>query len=191
MLLPPRPRHARALPLVAAVAVLACGRLAGATAEGEWMAAVSAGYAVVRAEGRRPGGGRVELEIQRGITDAWSARVGLGASLHVIAAEGAEPASRLRATSLSAGFTYAVDIVRVVPFLDLGVGLLSVSGQSQDSRRALGVEVGLGAEYLLTRRWTLALLGRYQYAPLRLCGSTESDSTLALGSVLLRLGRIF
>jgi len=73
-------------------------------------------------------------------------------------------------TALSLGATYSLDVVRWVPFVDLGLSLADLRGGGASSQR-LGPQVGLGAEYLLSDRWTLAALARFDFFALRLAGS--------------------
>jgi hypothetical protein len=56
-------------------------------------------------------------------------------------------------------------------------------------RSVLGPQVGLGAEYLLSRRWTLAALANFDYFVLRLRGPGGAHPWLACAA--LRIGRVF
>jgi hypothetical protein len=49
--------------------------------------------------------------------------------------------------------------------------------------------VGIGAEYLLSRRWTLAALARFDFFALRLAGSGGAHPWWACAG--FRIGRVF
>jgi hypothetical protein len=137
---------------------------------------VSAGYGRLTAGAERGDGGVVRLEGQYGLTESLALHGAAGVSWH-----GGAPA---RAVGLEAGATYAFDVLRVVPFVEGGLAFLHVSG----GHRALGLQAGLGGEYLLDRHWGLALVARYAYLPLRLGGLADHPGLLTVG---LRLGYTF
>lgn len=141
---------------------------AHAVGEDERQIALTAGYARVTTDGRRPAGLAAGLEGQYGLSDTWSARLGLALSLHPVDEDALRPGGLVRAVSVVAGVTYAVDVLRLIPFVDLGFGLLDVGGDVASYRRDMGFELGVGAEYLLSPKWTLAALARYCYLPLQL-----------------------
>jgi hypothetical protein len=86
------------------------------------------------------------------------------------------------------GATYSLDVVRWVPFVDLGFSLADLRGGGASSQR-MGPQVGLGAEYLLSRRWTLAALARFDFFALRLSGHGSAYPWWACAG--LRVGRVF
>ncbi len=119
-----------------------------------------------------------------GFSDAWAGRAAVSGSWQPDSAAG----TLRRVTAVSLGATYSLDIVRWVPFLDLGFSLADLRGGGSSSQR-LGPQVGLGAEYLLSRRWTLAALARFDFFALRLAGSGGAQPWwLDAG---FRIGRLF
>jgi hypothetical protein len=152
----------RSLVGAAFVAVTGAGT-ARAAAEGEWMAGVSAGVA-----GAEQGAGwAAALEAAHGLTDSWGLRA---------AAELALPAGERR-VGLNAGVVFAWDVVRYVPFAELG------ASYAHDGAHALGPQAGLGVEYLLGPRWALGLVARAAYV-------VGGNSSWAVTGAL-RLARLF
>jgi hypothetical protein len=122
------------------------------------------------------------IEGQFGLSDVLALHLALGASWH------SRTGGTARATGLAAGVTYALDVLRVVPFFEGGLAIVDQRGGDRAARLDAGAEVGLGGEYLLDRRWAVALVGRFAYLPLPLSGSGGAASFLTLA---LRLGRMF
>jgi hypothetical protein len=129
-------------------------------------------------------GVQASIEAAMGLSDSWAARG--GASFVWLPKQASAGADRV--TTLSLGATYSFDVLRWVPFLDLGISLADRRGDGV-SVQSLGPEAGLGVEFLLSRRWTLALLARFDYLALRLHG--PGGSSPWLGCAGLRLGRVF
>jgi hypothetical protein len=165
--------------VLAILSILASGLGPGralAVGEEEWQLAVMAGYGRLFAGADQGGGALARLEGQRGLTDALAIHATLGPSQH------ARAGGALAAT---AGVTYAVDVLRVVPFFEGGLAFVAGAG-----RDAVGLELGAGGEYLIDRRWAVALVARYALLPLRLRGPS-GGSPLGLLSVGVRVGRVF
>jgi hypothetical protein len=151
-----------------------------AVGEEERQVAVAAGPGWLLGDGAAAGaGGRIEA--QYGVSDVLAVHAGLGASWHD------RRGGTVRALALVAGVTYALDVLRVVPFLEAGVAFLDQGAAA--GRRDLGVEGGLGGEYLIDRRWAVALVARGTYLPLRLGGG--GGGRRGVVGVALRLGRRF
>jgi hypothetical protein len=155
-----------------------------AVGEGEAALSVGAGFAVAfQGDGRA--GAEGEFRLLRGLTDAWSARLGLQAAL--LPSSGGQPRGSL--ISQAVGLTWAVDIANLVPFVDLGVLVADVRGMGNPASQRLGGQAGLGVDYLVSRRTLVSLLGRVDYLPLRLAGG-ESPRPILL-ALVLHLGRTF
>jgi hypothetical protein len=58
------------------------------------------------------------------------------------------------------GFTYAVDVLRYVPFFQLGVGGLYLSGDGVDAGFKTVVELGLGLEVIQSRSHSFTVVGK-------------------------------
>jgi opacity protein-like surface antigen len=166
-------------------------RAAAAAGFEEWQAGVVAGVAAPSADGRRPVGPLLGLDAQYGVTDAWALRAAADLTLAPVSADATgRPGGLVRATRLTAGVTYAVDVLRVVPILEAGVAFLDVAGDVRQSHQALGFQLGVGAEYFLSRRWAAAVVVRGSYLPLRL-GGGGLDEEASVFALLARLSRIW
>jgi hypothetical protein len=175
------------------LASVATPGMAQAVAEEEWQLGASAGFASLRAAGRSWPGAQAGLELQRGFTGGWSLGLAGDLSLHRVPASGTEGARTSSAAGLAATVVYALDVLRVVPLAEAGVALVVLGGDGVERRGHLGLELGLGAEWLLDRRWAVALIARLRHAPLELGGG---DAPVDVGDprrawIGLRLGRTF
>lgn len=152
---------------------------AAAVGHGETQASILAGLGRLAGaeEGLGIAGG---LEVERGLSDSWAARLQAGAGLH----------DGVRAALVAAGATWAFDVVRVVPFVELGVSVMDARGEGVRARQDLGLHGGLGAQYLLARRWALAAVARSHWLPWRLAGPSDAGRPRLL-QVGLRLGYVF
>jgi hypothetical protein len=130
-------------------------------------------------------GAAADARFLYGLSDSWSARLGLQASW--IPASGEPSATRLVAPAL--GLTVAADVLNLVPFAEAGIVLADIRGGGLAARQRLGGQVGAGAEYLATRHFTVLLLGRLDYFALRLAGARESSLTEV--TFALHLGHVF
>jgi len=155
-----------------------------AVGEGEASLSGGIGLAVAFQNHTRPGL-QAEARLLRGISDAWAARLGLQTAWYP--ADGALPSARI--TSQSAGLTWAADVLNLVPFADLGIAVADLRGGGYTPSWRLGGQVGLGADYFLSRHLTLSFLAHADYFPLRLAGGRDAHPTQM--SALLYLGHVF
>ncbi len=180
--------------VLAACAFLAgngAGVAAAAGAE-EWQVSTNVAYASVRTGDSRPSGALIGIDVQYGLGDTWAARLSVSSSWHPVSAGGEGPAGIVRATAVTTGLTYAVDTLQVIPVLEVGIGLLDVGGAAATPHRDLGLQLGLGADYLLSRRWAVGGLLRYQHFPVALSGgNVGSSADAALAWIGLRGSVIF
>jgi hypothetical protein len=101
------------------------------------------------------------------------------------------PAGTLQARTALVGATYAFDVLRLVPYMEFGIGLLNWSGPGAP-KTSLGTELGLGADYLLTTRWAWGGSAQYIFSPGDLFGNVMQFGQRPLAfSLTLRLSRIF
>lgn len=124
--------------------------------------------------------GTVAAELTYGLTDTWAGRLALqidGPAFGV---------RRDRAGAATLGFVYAIDALRVIPFVDAGLALESRWGAGF-ARPGVGIDMGAGADYLLTRLWAVGLVVRGRWVPL----GVPRDPATALLGLGLRLGRTF
>jgi hypothetical protein len=157
---------------------------ARATGPGEKQISASLGFALAGGDDSARPGMQAGVEATMGFTDSWAGRAAVSSSWQPEPAPGGPG----HVTAASLGMTYSLDVLRWVPFLDLGVSLADLRGGGASSQR-LGPQVGLGAEYLLSRRWTLAALARFDYLALRLRGPAGTHPWWACAG--LRIGRVF
>jgi hypothetical protein len=159
-------------------------------AEGEGLAAVGAAFVTARADGRWAQGAGVSATGQYGLDDTWSLRAALSGSWHPVSADALRPGGQIRALGFSAGVTYTLDVLRVVPFVTAGLAVQNLSGALRDARSDLGVALGGGADYLLDRRWSLGLELAYRILPVAIAGKRAAfGGTPQLLAAGLRLAR--
>lgn len=111
-------------------------------------------------------GGGGNGHVQVGLTDAVSIIAFGGSSYHPLPADPEKKLleGTLLAWQASVGVSYAIDIVRIQPFFEAAVGVLSLQSQiGKEAKGGLqaGVSVGLGADYLLNRRFSFGVAFRY------------------------------
>ncbi len=127
-------------------------------------------YGITYIDQRSPSGGGGNLQLSYGITDAVAIQLHGGVTAHPLA----EDKDRMLAAGLlltwqaSVGVMYALDIVRVVPYFEASVGILGVTTLPAAKATAgggtalnAGAEIGLGADYMLNRRWAVGVALRY------------------------------
>ena len=136
-------------------------------------------------EGGTRAGAGVDVRLLRGLSDSWAARLGIQATWIPTTGEGS--ATRVAAQSL--GLTFAADIFKLVPFVDLGLVVADIRGGGQEPRQRLGGQFGIGADYLVTSHFTLSLIGRLDYFALRLAGARGATPVQA--TFALHLGHVF
>lgn len=157
--------------LFVAVALLGASP-ARAAGEDEWQVSLRAGAAVARADGRHPAGGAVGAEVERGLDDAWALRAGVLSSFHPVSEKAGTglPGGTLVNLSGSAGLTYSLDVLRLVPWFQVGVAVMSQRGAVLDGTTRLGLEGALGTTYLIDRHWGIGAVAIYQFLPVDLSG---------------------
>ncbi|MBN2574163.1 MAG: outer membrane beta-barrel protein [Deltaproteobacteria bacterium] len=172
-------RLAFALPLCALLP-------AAALAAGQGETALSGGPGLaVLFDGRTRAGVTADARLLYGLSDAWSARLGLQAVWM-------PPSDRTSASYLTVptlGLAVAADATNLVPFAEAGMAFVDQRGGGTSSRQRLGGHLGAGADYLVSRHFTLSALARIDYYPLRLTGGHETSPTLL--TFAIHLGRVF
>ncbi len=157
--------HRALAALVLVVALALPGTAAFAAGAGE--AALTAGPgALLGLEGETRAGAIVDVRFLYGLSDAWSARLGLGYGW----LDGAGSGAATHVVSPSFGLTAAADVLDLVPFGELGIVLADHRGGGERARHDLGAQMGAGVDYFVSRRLTLTLLGRLSYFPVHLRG---------------------
>lgn len=161
-----------------------------AAAEEEWQLGLmlSGGGAVVSDD--MDWGGGVAADVQYGLSDALALHGALGTSWFQAPSQ---EAGALGTRSGVAGVVYTLDVLRVLPFAEAGVAVVSASGPYPQARLDLGLQLGLGGDYLLDRRWSLGLVAQYTYLPVELKGASRGAAGApALVALAVRLSyRLF
>jgi outer membrane protein W len=182
-------RTAALLALVAAAAVTA--RPAAAAGESEWQLSARLGAGTVSIDNRSPWGPVGAVDLEYGLSDAWAARASLGTATASVSADkktGA-PGGEVLASSALAGITYTFDVLRLVPYGELALGAVRFGGAVTRPHITFAAELGVGGDYLVTRRWAVGLSFQYLFAPgdllsnaMQLGGSPFAFSTTLRGS---------
>lgn len=178
--------------LTTALVVLpALGLLAAAPAravgEDEWQLSARVGLGDLHIDRRSPLGATTMFELEYGLSDAWATRVMIGSGFHPVDKRPADnaPAGTVRVNSALVGLTYTFDVLRMVPYTQVAVGLVNFAGAVFVPRSALAAELGLGADYWLTRRWAVGGALQYLFTPVDLFNNIselgKSPFSFALG----------
>lgn len=135
-------------------------------------------YGLTYLEDRQASGGGGSLHLAYGITDAVGVQLLAGASAHPLSpiepedpSMKATPGGQLVSWQASAGVVYALDVVRIVPFFEANIGVLGLYRSTDPTGNQktptiehtlnVGASLGLGADYLITRRWSVGVAIRY------------------------------
>lgn len=124
--------------------------------EGESALSVSFGYGTYSVPDYRPNGGVLGLDYERGFSDALSFRVSGGAGLYY--GDGQTTYSG----QLTVGMTYLFDVIKYVPYANLGVGGIAIAGGDLDSRLSALVELGVGIDVLHSRTFSYGIQLRFE-----------------------------
>jgi outer membrane protein W len=133
-------------------------------------------YGITYIDQRSPSGGGGNLQLSYGITDAVAVQLHGGLTAHPVEEDMDKklPAGLLLTWHASVGVMYALDIVRIVPYFEASLGLLGVTTRTtagSGTTLNAGAELGLGADYMLNRRWAVgvASTGRSTAPRVRSC----------------------
>jgi len=160
--------------LVAALLAPAAGR----ADEEDWSLAARGGVSGVTVDGRTPLGPLVGVDLLYGLTDAWAVRGSANVGVTTVSTDipNGRPGGIISSYGLFAGLTYTVDILKIVPYFEAGLGALRVSGAVNETRNAIGAQAGLGADYVLNPRVSLGGNASYIYAPFDLIANARSGT---------------
>ena len=146
------------------VLVIAFGGVALAD-EKEVIVAVEPAFALMHVNSSTAWGGGAGLDLSYGVTDAVAIRATGAFTGHSLEATTGGPAGTLLAWHAGLGLTYTIDIVRVVPYIDFAVGVMGTERPAPAgatvTNNQLGVEIGVGVDYLISRRWAVGVVVRY------------------------------
>jgi outer membrane protein W len=163
------PRGVRIGAVLFAFAVsMLLGRVAAGAGESEWQVALRAGAGTVNIDGRKPWGIAGGLDVEYGITDAWAVRASLEASTHSVSKVDdmdMRPAGSVQTRAALIGLTYTFDVLRLVPYADLQAGLIQLAGAVMTPQSLFAMQLGIGADYFVTRHFTAGLSVHYLFEP--------------------------
>jgi hypothetical protein len=151
----------RGLPLV--LLVVAFARAAAADVK-EWTVAVTPAASLIHLDGGTAWGGGVGAELNYGVTEGLALHVSGAFTAQGLAQSDATPGGAVLGWFAGAGVTYAIDILRVVPYFDFSLGYLGTRRPTlvgSEVAHDFGVEVGLGVDYLVNRRISVGAVVRY------------------------------
>jgi len=153
--------------VVAMATALAGERPARAAGESEWQLSARLGGGTVSIDNRSPWGATGAVDLEYGITDAWAARASVGFSLNPVDANPKAnlPGGKVNTTTALLGLTYTFDVLRLVPYGEVSFGFVRFGGAVSKPHSTFASELGLGADYLVTRRWALGVSFQYLFAP--------------------------
>lgn len=120
-------------------------------AEGEVVVAAEPGWAIQSAPARTDHNFGAGASLWMGLTDSVWAAASLGFT---------GPGGDFRSVEACGGLVLALDVLRIIPFLEAQAGLLA----SGEETTAL-VRLGFGADYFLTERLSLGAVARYRPLP--------------------------
>jgi opacity protein-like surface antigen len=162
--------------------VAAAGRLAYPCAavadEDDWEVSARAGVSSVVVDGRDPLGLGLGLDLQYGLDDAWAARISTRGGRYGVSGDRTRnlPDGTIWSYSAFAGINYTMDVLRLLPTFEVAVGYLGLDGAVRAPHRTFGIQVGIGAEYLLTPRFTVGAVAEYLFAPFDLASNVLNGS---------------
>ncbi len=143
---------------------------AGAAEEREIQLAVEGLYGLTYIDAGTHSGGGGAVQLAYGLTDSLALQLTGVATGHPYAGPVTVDGRLLGGSTLAtfaatAGIVYSLDVVRIVPFFEAGIGLggAQVVGDAGTGSALVtfAATLGLGADYLVTRRWAVGLAVRY------------------------------
>lgn len=137
--------------LVTAV-MLSCTWLSPALAsDGENALSLSANYGTYLIPDYSPHGGVIGIAFERGFSDSLSWRVAGGGGLFY----GSDQLTY--SGHLTVGMTYLLDVLKYVPYVELGAGAIAIAGGELETRIKPLIQVGLGIDVLRSRTFSYGI----------------------------------
>jgi hypothetical protein len=164
--------------------MVACGVTAlcrpAAADDDDWQLSARGGIASVVVDGRNPTGLRLGLDGQYGLSDAWAVRLTTSGSRHGVSANAAKqlPGGTIWSYAVFGGVSYTMDVLRLLPSFEVGVGMLGVTGAVVKPHRAIGLQAAAAADYLVSPRWSVGGVAEYVYAPFDLIANALNGSAV-------------
>ena len=118
------------------------------------VATLDAGAAAAQGDVSGVGGG-LGVDYQRGFGDTWWFRAAVGGMVYAVDGQASYGALA------SAGVTYAVDVIKYVPYIGIGGGALVVGGGAVDAAVEPYLELGIGLEVLQSTTFSWGIDARF------------------------------
>jgi hypothetical protein len=168
---------------------------ARAAGENEWELAGRLGAQTINVDGRKPWGPTLGLDVAYGLNDAWALRASLDASSHSVSPENPQdtrPVGNVSRQAALVGLTYTIDVLRLVPYADLDIGVVHIGGAVLQPQTLLAMQLGVGAAWFVNRQWTAGLSFRYLFEPADLLSDPLNLGTNPFAfSITVRASRVF
>ena len=181
--------------VLALLGCLAVPGIARGAGQREWQLGGRTGIGTVTVDGRTSWGFAAGIDVEYGLSDSWAVRGSLASSLHSVSAESAmdtRPVGKLLTTTALAGLTYTIDILRLVPYGDLQLGVARTDGAVVTPGFSFVSALGVGADYYVTPLWTSGVSFQYLFDPFDLFSDPFNLGRSPYGfSVTLRISRVF
>ncbi|MCS6915590.1 MAG: hypothetical protein RMK29_00215 [Myxococcales bacterium] len=131
------------------------GTSAAQAEQGEWQLGAQPAYVLAYADGQAASGVGGLVHAAHAPSDS--------VRLQLLGAVAAHPGGSMSWLA-AAGVAYVLDVVRIVPFFECNLGLLGTLQPTDRVRLALGLGVGFGGDYLISRRLSVGLAVRWAAA---------------------------
>jgi hypothetical protein len=99
-------------------------------------------------------GGAMLVEYEHGVTDTLWIRGAVAGGAYGAGGLGYSASGVL-------GITYAIDILKYVPYINLGVGAIHLRGGSLDTDTKMFIELGVGLDILRSRSFSYGVVARF------------------------------
>jgi hypothetical protein len=143
-----------------AVAILALMAGSAGADEDDRSISVFGGYGTYAIPEHTPDGGVVGLDYERGFSDAMSLRASGGFGLYLLDDDDMGPSYSGHATI---GLTYLFDVLKYVPYVNVGVGgIVLAGGPVEDVRLDALLELGIGLDILHSRTFSYGVQARLE-----------------------------
>ncbi|HEY6476104.1 MAG TPA: hypothetical protein VI456_05945 [Polyangia bacterium] len=183
-------------PAVALVALgigVAAATPARAAGANELQAALRLGIGMLNV-GDDPWAPVAALDVEYGLNDAWALRGSVEGYSHDVAPDKASaiPAGTERLGAALVGIAYTIDILRLVPYADLELGIAHIGGPLAAPTTMFASELGIGGDYYVTRQLRAGLSFQYLYRPQDLISNpTQFGNSPFMFSATARISWVF
>jgi hypothetical protein len=139
--------------------ILLLGPASARAVEGEWLLSATPLFSSVTLTAQPSDvtglGGGLAVDLQRALSDTLWLRAAAGGAAH-----DAEGGLLFAATGVL-GLTYAVDVLRYVPYVGAGIGAAVVAGAPVETALEPYLELGVGLDVLQSRSWSWGVDARF------------------------------